>query len=337
MATKYNHLALVRRDEVVELFKNGVLYPASSIQFTGHIETLPQKTKDVAKLFDKIPSIEYSINYFLLYAETEKKAALLSQGLKILDLVSIIPLDEESHRMGLSLVPPVRLSAPIFEPNFMDYQERAAIENAKKGITNIGTIFGFEDLSRSIKKFNEKQNIPSLVSLILDETGKRSPQTIWEYLISYTRNQTYPNDIRGAFLDTMSVVNNFNKGHVDFKDQKQTSTGRIIAEHEDPKYRNLIECMGASVNFIKVADKAYKDFWKIAPLYFVLLNILSDCSEDGTVVNGKPIQSFVDSVVNNYEEAYLKPALLMVGITLGQTSTYKMLYAIEKAKLPFLQ
>ena len=337
MATKYNHLALVRRDEVVELFKNGVLYPASSIQFTGHIETLPQKAKDVAKLFDKIPSIEYSINYFLLYAETEKKQTLFSQGLKIQDLVSIIPLDEESYRMGLSLVPPVHLSAPIFKSNFRDYQEKAAFENAKRGVFNIGEIFGFEDLMKSVKKFTEKKSIPALVSLILDETGTRQPETIWEYLICYTRNQTYPNDIRGAFLDTMSVVNNYNKGYVDFRDQKHTSTGRIIVEHGDPKYRNLIECMGASANFIKVADKAYKDFWKIAPLYFVLINIQSDCSEDGTVVNGKPIQSFVDSVVNNYEEAYLKPALLMVGITLGQTSTYKMFYAIEKAKLPFRQ
>lgn len=337
MASKYNHLALVRRDEVVELFKNGVIYPTSSIQFTGSIESLLKKPKDVAKIFAKTPVIEYSINYFLLYAETEKKVALLSQGLDIQKLVSIIPLDEESARMGLLLIPPVRLAAPIFAPNFMDYQEKAAIENAKKGVINIGTIFGFDDLLKSVKKFNERENLPILVSLILDESGTHQPQTIWEFLVSYTRNQTYPNDIRGAFLDTMSVVNNYNKGRVDFKDQKQTSTGRLVAEHEHPSYKTLIECVGSSVNFIKAADKAYKNFWKIAPLYFMLLNIFSNVSEDGSIVMGKPIQSFVESVVNNYDEVYLKPALLMLGITLGQSSTYKILYTIKKSELPFLQ
>lgn len=337
MASKYNHLALVRRDEVVELFKNGIIYPVSSIQFTGSITSLPQKTKEVEKVFSKVPSIEYSINYFLLYAETEKKTPLLTQGLNILNLVAIIPLDEESAQMGLSLTPPVRLAAPIFAPNFMDYQERMAIDNAKKGIINIGQIFGFGDLMKSVKKFNEKKNLPALVSLVLDETGKRQPQTIWEYLISYTRNQTYPNDTRGAFLDTMSVVNNFNKGQRDLKDQKQTTTGRAIVEYEHPTYKELMECMSNSVNFVKVANKAYPDFWKIAPLYFILLDILSNVSGDGTIVKGKPIQEFVASVVRNYDEAYLKPALLMLGITLGQASTYKMLYAVKKEAFSFLK
>ena len=337
MATKYNHLALVRRDEVVELFKNGILYPASSLQFKGSIETLPTKATDVAKVFDKTPSIEYSINYFLVYAETEKKQDLLKQGLNIRDLVAIYPLDEEAARMGLSLMPPIRLENPIFAENYEDYQERTAVGNAKRGISNIGQIFGFDDLMKSVKKFTEKKSLPVLVSLILDESGSRQPESIWEYLISYTRSQTYPNDTRGAFLDTMSVVNNYNKGHVDFKDQKQTTTGRAILGMDRPTYRTLIDCLGASTNFIKIANKAYPDFWKIAPLYFILLDILSNTSENGAMVMGKPINEFVASVVNNYDEKYLKPALLMLGITLGQTSTYKMLYAIKKDELPFLQ
>lgn len=337
MATKYNHLALVRRDEVVELFKNGVIHPASSIQFTGSVQALPQETKKVEEVFSKVPSIEYSINYFLLYAETDKKTPLFKQGLTILDLVAIIPLDEESAQMGFSLTPPVILAAPIFAPNFMNYQKRMAIDNAKKGISNIGQIFGFDDLMKSIKKFTEKKSLPAIVSLVLDETGKHQPETIWDYLISYTRNQTYPNDARGAFLDTMSVVNNYTKKRVDFKDQKQTTTGKAIVDHELPRYKELIECMGNSANFVKVANKAYPDFWKIAPLYFILLDILSNVSEDGTIVNGQPIQEFVASVVRNYDKDYLKPALLMLGVTLGQISTYKMLYAIRKDELPFLQ
>lgn len=337
MDKKYNHLALVRRDEVIELFKNGMLYPASSIQFSGSIETLPKKTKEVAKLFDKTTTIEYSINYFLLYALTEKSTALFKQGLDILDLVSIYPLDEESKRMGLSLVPPVKLSAPIFEENFFGYRENSAIENARKGVKNIGIIFGYDDLLKSIKKFTDKKHLPILVALVMDETGNRKPESIWEYLISYTRNQIYPNGIRGAFLDTMSVVNNYKKGKIDFKDQKQTTTGRIIVEAENAKYAELVEYLGTSSNFVGAADKAYKDFWKIAPIYFMLLEIFSSVSEDGNTVKGRSIGDFVGSVVKNYDESYLKPALLMLGITLGQSSTYKMLYAVKKKEMSFLE
>ena len=67
MESKYKHLALVRRDEVIELFKNGIIYPASSIQFTGSVTSLPQKKKVVEKVFSKVTSIEYSINFFFFF------------------------------------------------------------------------------------------------------------------------------------------------------------------------------------------------------------------------------------------------------------------------------
>lgn len=338
MTSKYNHLALVRRDDVIDLFKNGVIFPASTIQFSGSIETLPEKTNEVKKVFDKMPPIEYSINYFFLYVVAEKKTSLLSQGLNIHELVSIIPLDEESFKMGLSLNPPVQLSDPLFSSNFIDYQKDLAIENAKKGVNNIGLIFGFKDLMKSITKFNEKKSLPALVSLVCDETGQLKPQSIWEYLICYNRNQTYPNDTRGAFLDTMSVVNNYKKGYIDFKDQKLTTTGRAILElSEHSKYNELAECVGASKPLVDNANKAYPNFWKIAPLYFILLKIFSNIFDDGSIIMGKPIQEFVSSIVKNYEEASLKPALLMLGITLGQSSTYKMLYAIKKSEYSFLK
>lgn len=334
MASKSNYLALVRRDEVIELFKNGSIYPASVIQFNGSIESLPQRTKEVEKIFNKMPDIEYSINYFLLYAVSESKPG--TKGLNIQDLSAIIPLDEDSARMGLNLSPSVRLANPIFESNFVEYQKKSAAENAKRGVNNIGQIFGFDDLIKSIKNFTVKKSLPSLVSLVLDEKGARQPQTIWEHLICYNRNQMYPNGIQGAFLDTMSVVNNFSKQCVDFKDQKQTTTGRKVVEYEHPTYNALLECVSSSANFVKAADKAYKDFWKICPLYFMLLNLFTDASEDGSVIMGMPIQRFVDSIVRNYDQNHLKPALCMLGITLGQTGTYKMLYAIKKSALPFL-
>ncbi len=334
MAAKYNHLVLVRRDEVVELFKNGIIYPSSSIQFNGDLSSLTTKTNVVLEVFKKTPSIEYSINYFLLYCVTNNK--VLSKGLNITDLVSIIPLDEDSYRMGLSLVPEVKLEQPIFSAIYGDYLEYAAVQNAAKGIENISCIFETTDLWKSIKKF-PKKNLPEVVALIMDENGNQQPSSIWEYLLTYTRNQIYPNDTRGAFLDTMSVVQNFTKGRVDMKDQKTTTSGKVILECESPTYNKLVDCLSTSTNFVKAADKGYKDFWRIAPLYFILLDMLSNASEDGTLIGGKPTQAFTESVTNNFDSKFLNPALLMLGITLGQSSTYKLLYAVLKPELPFLR
>lgn len=334
MIKQYNHLALVRREEIFELFKNGIIYPASSIPFSDSIDTLSTKTDVVIKLFDKTPKIEYSINYFILYARTEKKPELSKQGLNIRDLISIIPLDRESAQMGLTMSPSVVISEPIFENVFSEYQKRCEIENARQGIKSIEIIFGLTDLHKSIKKFNEKKDLPKIVSLIIDKSNSSQPNTIWEYLTSYTRQHTYPSDTRGAFLDTMSVVCIFANGYS--KDQKLTSTGKKILENPNPTYNELVECLRSSAKFVKEANNAYKDFWKIAPLYFILLNFLSTVSEDGETLNGRPLSEFVQKVVANYDNSLLKPALLMVGITLGYSGTYKMLYAMLKNELHFL-
>lgn len=334
MATKYNHLALVKRDDVVELFKNGIIFPLCSIQFNGELTSLVTKSKIVLEVFKKTPAIEYSINYFLLYCVSNGK--MLSKGLNITDLVSIIPLDEDSYRMGLSMTPEVKLEQPIFSAIYGDYLESVAIQNAAKGVENISVIFGTSDLWKSIKKF-PKKNLPEIVALIMDETAIRQSSSIWEYLLTYNRNQIYPNDIRGAFLDTMSVVQNFSKGRVDMKDQKTTTSGKIILECENPTYAKLIDCLSASSNFVKAADKGYKDFWRIAPLYFILLDLLSNASEDGSIINGKPTKAFAEIVARSYDSKFLNPALLMLGITMGQSSTYKLLYSVLKPELPFLK
>lgn len=180
------------------------------------------------------------------------------------------------------------------------------------------------------------QTTGTWVNLILDEEGKTSPKTIWEFLLTYVRSQTYPNGTAGAFLDTMSVVHNFTKGRNEMKDQKCTTTGRLILEVSKPTYNQLTECLAQSSNFTKAADKGYKGFWKIAPMYFILLDKLSMASEDGIYIGNTPLNEFVASVRTHYDEDILKPALFLAGVTLGQSSTYKMLYAIKKGELPFL-
>jgi hypothetical protein len=236
--------------------------------------------------------------------------------------------------MGLSLSPAVKLDSPIFSDIFQTYQVNSAIDNALKGVDNIGTIFGYDDLLKSIKKVSKKV-IASWVNLIIEPNSK--PSSIWEFLLSYVRHQTYPNGTVGAFLDTMSVVHNFSKGFEDYKDQKNTTTGRLICELQVPKYKDIIICLSKSQNFVNAANKGYKDFWQIAPLYFILIDLFSKASDDGALIADRKLDDFVYSVKCNYNETILKPALLLVGITLGQMSTYKLLYSHLKPTIPFLK
>ena len=333
--TDYKQLILVRRDDIIDLFKTGKIYPLAAVTFDCRLEELPSKPKTVNQVLDKLPLNEYSINFFLLFAKTEKKD-IVKNGLLIEDLLSIIPLDEEAKRIGLNLTPEVNLYSPIFSDNFYQWQIRSAVENSIRGVSNIERIFGYEDLWKSIKKFSIK-NLPDLVNVILDESGTYNPASIWEFLLSYSRTQTYPKDIRGYFLDTMSVVSAFKNKGFDNKDQKNTTTGKEILELDNPKYHSLVNLMLFSPKLSQIAEKAYKGFLSIAPLYFILLDYFSDTSEDGSMVKDLSVKEFISSVKKHYEESALKPALLLLGITLGQASTYKILYSVKKEDYTFLK
>ena len=334
MAT-YKQLILVRRDDLIELFKTGKIYPIASITFNCRLEELPEDVKAVEQVLNKLPIDAYSINYFLLFAETEKKD-ISKSGIIIDDLYCIIPLDEESKRIGLNLTPEVKLQEPIFRHNYALHQQYNAEINAERGVANIEKIFGYNDLWKSVKKFNKKNNLKHLVSVILDEAGENTPESIWEFLLAYTRTQTYPQDIRGFFLDTMSVVAAIKNNSYDNRDQKTTHTGNEILKTENPKYHQLVELLLFSPKLSEIAEKRYKGFLSIAPLYFILLNYFSNVSDDGSMIKDKPTLDFINSVKKNYNEEILKPALLLLGITLGQSSTYKILYYVKKEDYPFL-
>lgn len=334
MAT-YKQLILIRRDDFIDLFKSGKIFPTYAISFNCRLEELPDDTQTVEQLLNKLPIDAYSINYFLLFAETKKKD-IVKSGLLIEDIICIIPLDEEAKRIGLTLSPEVKLHEPIFKHNYELHQHINAQINAERGVANIEKIFGFNDLWKSIKKFSKSKDLKHLISVILDETEETNPESIWEFLLAYTRTQTYPNDIRGYFLDTMSVVSAVKNNSFDNRDQKNTSTGNEILTTENPKYHSLVNILLFSPKLVEIAEKKYKGFLSIAPLYFILLDYFSNASDDGTMIKDRPVLEFIKSLKNNYNSEILKPALLLLGITLGQSSTYKILYSVKKEDYPFL-
>ena len=329
---KYNQLTLLRRCEVIEVFKTGIIYPVHSIPFACSLESLAQNDKEFKKLFSKIRLIEYSSDYFIIYAQTEKKASVCSQGLRIEDINLLIPLDRQAAHIGLSLNPSIKFYHPIFEKHYLNFQLERATENAQKGIDDISKLFGFEKLQKTIKGFSEK-SLKRAIALLLDENGTESPESIWEYLLCYTRNYSYPNDIRGAFLDTMSVLSSKKRNK---RDQTTTTTGRNILAYPTPSYHNLLICLEGSDKFIREANEAYKDFWKIAPLYFMLLDFFSNISSDGSSVKGQSLSAFISNVLRCYDHLHLKPALLMLSITLGHSTLYKCIYSQFKDEYNFL-
>ena len=49
---------------------------------------------------------------------------------------------------------------------------------------------------------------------------------------------------------------------------------------------------------------------------------------------GMPLDKFINVVINNYDIKYLKPALFLLGLTLGWDNIYKLMY--KRWNLPLL-
>lgn len=341
----FNYLTLVRRDDLIELFKTGIIYPQSAIEYSGSLPEFARQIDKVKKIFDKTPNIDFSINYFILKASYDQKTAVSTKGLSVANLKNIIPLDRDSAKVGLDLMPPVVITDPYFEDAYHSYQIDCAVENSRKGVLNIEAIFGVSKLwdtlpnnGRGKKKkvgLTEK-DLPPIIQCIFDVSGKTLPETAWGYLLTYVRSALYPGGIQGAFLDTMSVVANFTKKVIVKRDMRTSETAKLIMNRSDLRFMDLLDIIDPFNPFAKSAENVYPNFWQIATQYFVLFDFFSKVSEDGSEVKGKPVVDFVNQVNEHYEADYLYPALLLLGITLGQSGTYKILYSVRKDDYTFL-
>ena len=113
MEKKYYHLLLMRKEDVIDLFKHGqykVYCP--QVEFDGDIAQAISNEQLAKKLLDKANSFDYSIEYYLAQVESKKKTL---KEISIGEVAGIYALNQESFRIGLHLDPPIVVKIPIWE------------------------------------------------------------------------------------------------------------------------------------------------------------------------------------------------------------------------------
>ena len=113
------------------------------------------------------------------------------------------------------------------------------------------------------------------------------------------------------------------------------------------KGREMYELLGdkqfnSIVSWLK-EDKAFAkkvrsttgspDFMPIAALFLTLKDYFREGVDENKMYSGLPLDEFINKV-KKYDAKYLKPALYLLGLTLGWDNIYKLMY--KRWDLPIL-
>ena len=323
-----HYLLLLRKDDIIDLYKYGrwnVLCP--SIKFDGNIEELSINDKLVTKLFKQANPFAYSIEYYLVHMISPK-----STFFEVDDILDIIALDRNSFRIGLSLSPEIKLSEPIFEKYYIDFQVSNEIFDSKKGIDNIFSLFGLKKPSSLLKK-------SELEKIIRDsylESPVEGDNSIWYYLLRYSRHHPYPKDNRGFFLDSIHAFLNYEKKKEMDVSITKSRIGKIIVEQDlHVHYSDLLFQIEIQNEFRKRSEKAHKGYYRIAPLFLMLKETFSEGVHENKKYCNMDLSTFINVMKNKYDNDILSKALYLLGIVLGREKTYQYIY--KKNKLPILK
>lgn len=328
MENKYNHfLVLFRKDDVIDFYKYGHWNVKSpNIKFDGNVKTLANNDKLMAKLFKQANPFDYSIEYFLVHLSCPSLTSV-----DVDDIVDIYALDAESLKIGFSLSPEIRLSKPIFEKYYIDFQVANAVVDAQKGVDNIFAVF---DLPQ-IKPLLKKRELEGLIRDTMLEEPIEGDKSLWYYLLRYERHHSYPKDNRGFFLDAMHAFLDFEKRQdVDFSVVNSNIGGLVMKESPDVRYGDLLKVVESQKLFLKSSEKVKKNYYKVAPLFLILKDAFNDGVHEDQLYCNKPLTDFVH-VMRNYGVDILSKALYLLGLTLGRENTYQYIY--EKTKIHILK
>lgn len=321
-----HYLILLRKDDIIDFFRYGkwkVFSP--SIKFDEPVEQLPHNKKLMDKLFKQANPFGYSIEYFLVHLRCPK----ISQ-IEIDDIIDIFPLDKDSKRIGLSLSPEIRLGEPIFEDSYTNFQIANEIEDAKKGIDNIFAIFGL----LPPKKFINKSDLEKIVRDSYINAPIDGKNCIWYYLLRYDRHQSYPKDNRGFALDAIHAFLNYEKcKDMDVSIIYSKIGGIIMNQETTINYMNIISLIEKQKEFLKRCEKAYKGYYRIAPLFLTLKNALLAGVRNENKYFGMDLPTFVRVMKDKYDNEDLAKALYLIGIVLGRENTYQYIYKKNKPEI----
>lgn len=319
-----NFILLIHKADFIDFFKNGK-YNATAcpnVKFDGNIAALRKNTKLAETLFKKSNPIEYSIDYLLIHVN--KSGGL--NTLQIKDIVSIYALDDAALSIGIDLNPAVILNSPIWQEAFEEFQIQTNINKALDGVKLIGELFGFEKLTFSKMK---KQDLNDTFSTVYNETEPRGAMSVWTYLLRYERHENYPKDNRGYFIDALHVFGNVSRksSYHDSMIEKSRKGKEIFELPSKYTFNNVVSWLKEDKGFAKKIKgvTGTPDFMPIAALFLTLKDYFKDGIDNDKTYSGLSLDEFINKV-KNYDSKYLKPALYLLGLTLGWDNIYKLMY-----------
>ncbi len=313
------YLLLLRKDDIIDLYRYGnwkAMCP--SIKFDGTVESLANNKNLMKKLFKQANPFGYSMDYFLIHTKSPKVSPI-----EVDDIVDIFALDKESYKIGLSLSPEIRLSEPIFEQSYVDFQIENEITNSINGIDNVLSIF---DINKP-KSFLKKPDLEIIIRDSFLDAPIEGNKCIWYYLLRYGRHHSYPNDNRGYALDALHALFNFQKKKDMDIPVTQSNLGKdIIALEPSISYNNILIEIEKRKDFLKQCEKIQKGYYKIAPLFLTLKDVFAEGIHDDRKYFGRILTDFIKVMKDNYNNDDLAKALYLLGIVLGRENTYQYIY-----------
>lgn len=330
---KKHYLHLMRKEDVIDMYRIGKweqVALSSKKGFDGKLDD--NNTIGLVKeMFGKAAPFEYSNEYYLVHVYSQKKSSF-----EIKDVCDIIPMDKESYNMGLHLSPEIRLSKPIFEECYHEFQINCEIKNAIEGIMKVLDIFNIKNkvYQRFCGDVDEDKLMPLMSDIYCDRpiSGDRS---LWYYLLRYTRHHSYPNDTRGYFLDAVHAFFNYEKKKEMDCSVSESCIGKdILSQDSNVKYMELVGVVEANEQFFNRCEAAEKDYYRISPLFLKLKSLFADGIKPDNPSCAKHIDDFVNAT-NMYGESVMVKALCLLGILLGRGNTYQ--YSYLKQKHPILK
>lgn len=328
MEKKYYYLLLMRKEDVIDLFKYGqykVYCP--QVEFDGDIAQASSNEQLAKKLLDKANSFDYSIEYYLVQVESKKKTL---KEVSIAEVAGIYALNHESFRIGLHLDPPIVVKSPIWEDAYNDFQIGQLIANAQKGVENVFKAFEMEKTVRLGRGFISKDDIKATFECFYAGTRPRGKLSVWTYLLLYERHQNYPDDNRGFFLDALHAYANYSKeAEIDASVAQGSKLGNQIYHDFDNKTTfEQISYYISSNKVVASTDKIFKNYFTVAFLFLRLKKDFEAGLDANKLYYGVHINRLKD-VLKHYGERELKHALYLLGLTLGWDLTYKYIYQIS--------
>lgn len=316
---RQNYLAIIRKADLVDLFKYGEFHIRTAVLFDGVL------SKENSDLFKAVTAgmnpFEYSFEYVLIHFVSDEEPSYFKVSIE--DLKRVYAFDQEAkNEFEGSLDPRLEIKVSPWCREFEDLKSRFQIKGAFKGISNVWALFDLDEESRNICEGTiPLADIERAYSAMTENLPLTSDDSIWVYLLRYERHSFYPKDVRGYFMDAIHVVCEYlNQGKAPTSVAEQTNVGQEILNLDSgTDFKTVLESIKGTSFDEQSTQISRCSFVTVAPLFLFLKGAYAQDSE----------KAFSKSYIKHCKEIGEEEtaiAAYLLGATLGHDKTYDAYY-----------